>query len=118
MIAILEDNEDRIKGFLEYFKDKEVFHTKDPNDFIKFVKANVGLIDLMCLDHDLGFFEYTPYCVEVTGAHVCEALAQMQGMRSVHIIIHSANPSGADNMQRILNKAEIYSERRRFPWWI
>ena len=119
MIAILEDNEFRIEAFLDFFKDREVYHTKNPNEFIAFVKANVARIELMCLDHDLGFYEYVPYRVEITGHSVCKALveANLPELQNIQIIIHSANPTGADEMKRTLNKGRIQSDRRWFPWW-
>lgn len=46
-----------------------------------------------------------------------EVLAEMPELQEIQIIIHSANPSGADDMKRILNKGRIKSERRWFPWW-
>ena len=104
MKLILDDDEVRIAKFRKKIPDCICF--TNPNEFIRFIRDNMIKIEEMSLDHDLNFFESTPYKREVTGFDVCRAIADMTDLpRDIQIIIHSNNPDGSKRMKWTLEDA-------------
>lgn len=115
-IAILEDDTVRISHFRARFPD--AFITSDPNEFINFMKTHHHFVNLISLDHDLNFFEFTPYKTEITGFHVAETICNIENVSlDMRIVIHSLNPVGAKRMKEcFLDKGFIEVKQWPFPW--
>lgn len=105
-ILVLEDNPERIKRF---------------RDELRFTKAYVavnarhaiGLLgdfrfDVVFLDHDLGGEENVESDSKNTGAEVCRWVSMHPGnCADTRFIIHSLNPVGAMEMERLLRDAGL-----------
>jgi len=103
-ILILDDEDVRHSEFAKRFREHNVFHTKDPWEAVCWMKERK--FDLVSLDHDLNWFEFTPYKQEITGTEVARAMLALPGEnRPGEIHIHSWNPDGARRMFLILKEA-------------
>lgn len=68
--------------------------------------------DVVFLDHDLDTYVYEPYKREITGVDVVRAMiANQEIWKPAMTIIHSLNPEGAREMDRILKKAGYPCQR-------
>jgi CheY-like chemotaxis protein len=103
-ILVLDDSKER----LEIFKKKLSQHSLDccetSKEAIKLLEANH--YDSCCLDHDLGGTQ-NQTSGENTGYEVAEWLSNNPEKQPAQIIIHSYNPAGAQNMKKLLPKAEV-----------
>jgi hypothetical protein len=59
--------------------------------------------DLILLDHDLGNRAFVPFSDPNTGSNFVNYIKDYKH-KKVHIVIHSHNPSGVDNMYKMLIK--------------
>jgi len=116
MKIVLDDEEIRLIRFRAKLPDAIGF--KNPIEFLRFVEANMKYIELISLDHDLNFYEFTPYKKEVNGFDVCNALANMPDLpRDIRIVIHSVNHVGAKRMKWALEDAGFeFVKCWPFPW--
>lgn len=100
-IFILEDNQERIKIFLEKYPKAIV--AKTATDAIA-ILSKQKTWDKIFLDHDLGNEIFVDVNVQNTGSEVARWMSEhpIEG----EIIIHSLNPIGVRHMMALLPKAE------------
>lgn len=122
-LLILDDDENRHKGFRNKFFEHDRVHVHSAKECIKQLDEN-GPWDYVFLDHDLSHVHYeawydmvkrghTEIKVEGTGMDVAEWLEKNPKKKPANIIIHSLNKPGADNMMRALPEA------KHVPWcWV
>lgn len=113
-VLILDDNEDRHKGFAKALVGCERVHV---NNYYEVVSVLAGpRFDVAYLDHDLsdrqavGQFLGSPelFAGEKTGTDVAEYIAEMPAdRRPDRVVIHSWNPSGAQRMADILREVGV-----------
>lgn len=108
-IILLEDSDRRIEIIRKRFSRENLFVFKDPIDCFHFTKKIVSESNdniLMLLDHDLEFFEFTPYKRETNGSDFVKMLIQedlfLSNKNRIRIVIHSLNPVGGKNMKQML----------------
>lgn len=110
-ILIVEDDESRIKKFKQELVGHDVTIVTTSAEAIEYLAANAGeessKFDLMFLDHDLGGEQMVESNGSTdTGWKVANfLLKQPIVMCPAHVIIHSMNPAGADNIRSILHHA-------------
>lgn len=73
-----------------------------------------GPWDVIYFDHDLATFVQDPYKREVTGNDVAKVLIQ-QDWKPSHVVVHSTNPVGANNIYNTLHDAGI--SVKVCPFW-
>ena len=103
-ILILEDDRSRQQIFARNLIGTNPVIVATASDAIQ--KLSEHDWDYLFLDHDLGgqqIVESGPG----TGYEVAEWLAENPDCQPPHIIIHSFNPSGAENMKRALPNATV-----------
>ena len=105
-ILVVEDNPYRIKKFKSELIGCAVDYTDNAYDGIILVREKE--YDLIFLDHDLGGRELVSSKDSNTGFQVAKAIKDTPN-ESALIIIHSANPVGAKNMQQELPQAVTVS---------
>lgn len=105
IIAILEDNVERIDEMKKWLADRmaayTAFVTDDPCQIVQVIRDHAGEILALSLDHDL--YEREPFSVEVTGMKVVDELVQHEP--TFPILIHSSNDPDGTAMQRRLAKS-------------
>lgn len=101
-ILVVEDNPFRIKKFERALIGSVVDYTDNAHEGIIFVKERE--YDIIFLDHDLGGREHVSSNDLNTGFQVAKAIKGTPN-ESAFIVIHSANPVGAKNMQQQLPQA-------------
>ena len=99
-VLVVEDNPFRIKKFKRELIDCSVDYTDNAYGGIILVREKE--YDLIFLDHDLGNSDSN------TGFQVAKAIKGTPN-ESAFIVIHSANPIGAKNMQQELPQAVTVS---------
>lgn len=102
-ILILEDDENRIAKFRQWFVGCELDITKDPTEANKWLA--VRQYKYIFLDHDLADWHYDDLNGqhENTGLVTAEYLgANAKCNRDAQVYIHSLNPSGSARMSRAL----------------
>lgn len=102
-IFILEDDQNRMK----VFKKKFINHHLEYTDQVEEAKTILTKtkFDYIFLDHDLGGRVYVNSNEENTGFQLAKWIRDNK-IECDKIIIHSLNPVGAVNMQRVLTDAE------------
>lgn len=80
------------------------------NQFVEYIEIN-GIPDMVSFDHDLGDEHYAPIgigydeFVEKTGYHcmkwMIDYIIDNKIKKLPHVLIHSANPVGAENIERL-----------------
>ncbi len=101
-ILVVEDNPTRIKKFKRELIGSVVDYTDNAHEGIILVKERK--YDLIFLDHDLGGREHVSSNDLNTGFQVAKAIKGTPN-ESTLIVIHSANPVGAENIQKELPQA-------------
>lgn len=108
MILILDDDQERHSWFKKKFSNAQ--HFTSANKFIEFVEQNHSQIKTIFLDHDLGdCTDENSYDTEygrktIDGWDVCRHLVKNNLCKEAQIIIHSANPDGANRMYNTLTQ--------------
>ncbi len=105
-VLVVEDNPFRIKKFKSELRRCAVDYTDNAHEGIFLVREKE--YDLIFLDHDLGNRECVDSDDSNTGFQVAKAIKGTPN-ESALIIIHSANPVGAKNMQQELPQAVTVS---------
>jgi len=107
-ILILEDDKERIKQFKWWaYQNHQLTIVSTVGDTISELEENE--FDLLCLDHDLGQEVYVESTgKEETGYLVALWLAENPERKPEHIIIHSLNTVGRENMKAVLPEATVY----------
>lgn len=98
-VLILDDNPIRLSLFRSKLIGHTVFTTMTSEEAIDALKSDD--FDIVSLDHDLGG-EQMVDSGKGTGYEVAEFLSKNPDRMPKEIYIHSYNPVGAKNMQRIL----------------
>jgi hypothetical protein len=96
MILILEDEAIRHNWFNKKFPGCTI--TDNPNEMVKLLVAHQHDVKQVFLDHDLNFYEYTPYKSEVNGMHVVQAMVRLNICKDIPVIIHSMSGGPAERM--------------------
>jgi CheY-like chemotaxis protein len=99
LIAILEDNADRIRVMKEKLANRmskyETFFTDDPATLIETLKARWDEVVAVSLDHDL--YDRPDHTTELTGMIVADYLAECEP--DFPVMIHSTNDRDSTLMQ-------------------
>ena len=109
VIAILEDNEDRLAAMEDRLRDRfpqfERQYFAEAPRMIEWLEANLDRLALIALDHDLELIEIGNGQVRDpgTGREVAEFLAERRP--TCPIVIHSSNSPAAVGMQTVLREA-------------
>jgi len=103
-ILVLEDNIYRIKKFQQELIGHIVDFAATANAAIDFLNDN--LYDIIFLDHDLGGKENIDSKEENTGYTVAKFISTTFSVKPI-IVIHSCNPIGAKNINKLLSKDSI-----------
>jgi hypothetical protein len=113
-ILVLDDDKLRHASFARRFEGHEVAHVFDPYEAVEKMIAEKW--DLVHLDHDLGWFEYNPYKMEVSGTEVVRMMVDriLPENRPDQVIVHSWNPDGARRMVEILREAGFTVSQEMF----
>ena len=101
-ILVIEDDHRRIRWFKDQLTgrcDLDIFENAKPG--IKAVKAKK--YDMIFLDHDLGNRIFVPSEDSNTGYQVAKILKETPN-KDTHVIVHSFNPEGTDNMVAVIGK--------------
>ncbi len=101
-VLVIEDNPFRIKKFKRELIGFIVDYADNAHEGI--ILAKERKYDLIFLDHDLGNREYVDSNDPNTGFQVAKAIKGTLN-ESAFIVIHSANPVGAKNIQQELPQA-------------
>lgn len=97
-ILILEDNQERVRQFMQKFVSAVVLCVEDADECIALLKTEKW--DVLFLDHDLGGEEYVDsFSDEKTGYTVAKWLSKHTDRTPKHVFIHSLNSIGALNIQ-------------------
>lgn len=97
-IFIVEDNESRIGWFIERLGSRIIgIHDKPGNAIQALRSFNMNEIDMFFLDHDLGGPFLPPFTIDVA-----KFMIKQDGKIGKRTIIHSCNPDGAKELQKIL----------------
>lgn len=104
-IFFLEDNMNRYTKFFKWIETKckwpNVLSASDADEAISILKENKKF-DIIFLDHDLGGKVFVDSNEDNTGYRVAKFIKD-NGIKYKQCIIHSQNPAGAINMERILD---------------
>lgn len=101
-ILILDDNDERIVWFKQYFPDADI--AKDATQGIRKVITND--YDLIFLDHDLWRTDELGKEDNNNGYEVAKALVRSSLNKNADIIIHSMNFAGAQRIKGLLPQAQ------------
>ena len=101
-ILILEDDPNRHKAFRNRLIGTNLKIVETAAEAI--AALNNQTWDYLFLDHDLGGMTYVT-SGKGTGYEVAEWLAKNESKQPSHIILHTLNPVGAQNMQALLPNA-------------
>jgi CheY-like chemotaxis protein len=107
-IFILEDSKERIQTFKKFFFNADLVIMENAKEAIEFLSKDLEF-DVIYLDHDLGVQAFVDSQNDNTGYQVAKFLANKT--TQAKIIIHSLNPIGVMNMQKIL------PESHRIPFF-
>lgn len=119
-ILVLEDDQNRIDQFVNRFKEagierEEVWWAIDAQTAIN--SLEIRTYDVLFLDHDLGGDQMVSTSHLNTGSEFARQLMELHRSGKVEKLpmcfIHSFNPIGAENMQRIIGRT---SERVPSIW--
>jgi hypothetical protein len=102
-VFLLEDDEVRIKWFLERLPGAVI--ATEPDEAKAILDANPPF-DFVFLDHDLGLRDYHGAGIEGNGQHVARYLAE-RGETGLNTVVHSWNPVGASAIKTILPNATV-----------
>jgi CheY-like chemotaxis protein len=102
-VFILEDLPDRIGAYFIKFMKHDVVVANNVKDALNCLKNNT--FDLVVLDHDLDGRAFVPITNPNCGSIVAEYLADTNYQGKV--VIGSLNPTGAQNMKRLLPQAIV-----------
>lgn len=102
-IFVLDDNDERLKWFQQYFPQADM--VKDAKSAIDLLNAKEDY-DLIFLDHDLGGQIFQDSEQENTGYQVAKAISNSDKNKNADIIIHSMNVVGATRMKYLLPQAK------------
>ena len=100
-ILVVEDNADRIECFKQVFERAELSIVETSYDAIKLLKKNQ--YDFIFLDHDLGGRNGVDSLDANTGYQVAKQILNSPN-KNTPIIVHSLNPTGANNICNLLQK--------------
>lgn len=125
MIIVLEDNEERIKKFIELFPSAVITRTaKECIDILERQIARHGMsysnksCDLLMLDHDLGGEIYVNPNNFNTGSEVVRWIEKNKPSIK-EIIVHSYNSSASEGMVDVLARSGYNAKRQPFdPTWV
>jgi len=101
-ILVVEDNDARIARFSQELVGHQIDFATDATSGIDLVKRKQ--YDIIFLDHDLGGQQMVDSDYWNTGYQVAKAIVGTNN-EDAYIVIHSANPGGAERMKGILPKA-------------
>ena len=108
-VMILDDNEFRHEYFNDVYLGFDVYHAYTYNEAISLL--NKFKFDVVSLDHDLGDFHEPDVLddYELTGLDVCDYIRHHLNPDHVpdEIIVHSANPAGAQRMMMCLRDFNV-----------
>ena len=105
-ILILEDNQERIKQFMQKFISCVVMCVEDADECIALLKSREW--DMLFLDHDLGGKVHVDsFSNEKTGYTVAKWLSKHPDWIPKHVFIHSLNSIGALNIQNRISGSLI-----------
>lgn len=97
-IFIVEDDKSRIGWFIERLGSRIIgIHDKPENAIQALCSFNLNEIDMFFLDHDLGRPFLPPFTTEVA-----KYMVKQDPKIGKRTIIHSYNPDGAKELQKIL----------------
>lgn len=103
-ILVLDDEPARHTLFRQVFRGHEVAEATSAEQAIAFLRIAVAY-DIVSLDHDLGMNAGN-------GMIVARHIASMPGrIRPRQVLVHSANPVGAQTMLDTLQRAGIDAQR-------
>jgi CheY-like chemotaxis protein len=103
-ILVLDDEPARHSLFATAWKGHDITQAWTANEAIRALRA--GPFDLVTLDHDLG------PASDGDGLRVARKIASMPAdTRPPHVLVHSANPVGAQAMVDTLQRAGIDAQR-------
>jgi DNA-binding response OmpR family regulator len=115
---VLEDSQDRVEEFKKRFKEKgwEGIYVDNVTDFEK--KLLTEKYDIIFLDHDLEGQAYVNSEYYNTGATAAKMIVKRRSETKIKfpIIIHSANPHGADSMFDTLRDSGAHAVKVSFVW--
>ena len=94
-IFVLEDNDERLRWFMDNFQDQRLVVTNDSRLAVMMLKAVT--FDVAFLDHDLGQRAFTP-SDEMSGWAVAAELADDERHEKTEVIVHSHNTQAANRM--------------------
>ena len=105
IIAVLEDNADRVAAMKKWLNDRfgmyEHFITDDPRRLLEVLGERAEDVLVVSLDHDL--FDSSHGREDATGMDVIHAL--VRGKPAFPVIVHSSNSIAAEKMvRRLRNK--------------
>lgn len=109
-IFILEDNQERRDFFWKHLNEHHrLVFAADADTAIKYLANAKQPYDVMFLDHDLTYAEQSFTSIPThsnTGSAVAKSIVE-NGWLAKHVIIHSWNPVGAQNMAKVLGPSVL-----------
>ena len=111
-VLFLDDDMLRQRSARYHFRHGEFTGVCTAADAIRALQTDT--YDLVHLDHDLGGMVYTQ-SAQGTGYEVAQYIASMT-TPPAHVVIHSWNPAGANNMKAVLERVTSV-EVSPFPAW-
>lgn len=113
-IFILEDNQQRIEWFQDFFDQisDDVKYVTTAEDGKQMVTSEK--FDVIFLDHDLGGQVYVDSQNDNTGYQV--ALKMINGQQECPVVVHSLNSIGANNIVEYLNTNAYKNNVVRAPF--
>lgn len=103
-VLVLDDSLERLKMFRQNLKGHSVTTVETSKDAITQLAQND--FDTLFLDHDLGGQAFVK-SGDGTGFEVAIWLAKNPDRKPKQIVIHSFNPTGAQNMKNVLPEAQL-----------
>lgn len=103
-VLVVEDNPERIKAFQRALINHDAFYADTAESASKLIQDNI--FELIFLDHDLGGLEYLDSNHPNTGYQVAKKILTNNN-NNARIVIHSCNPPGAKNINRLLPNAIV-----------
>lgn len=103
-VLVVEDFQDRVDCLVRDGIIKTEFtHARNALQALDFLDERW---DVIFLDHDLETYIQDPYKREINGTDIARYMATLD-WRPSRVIIHSMNPTGAKNMEQILEDADF-----------
>jgi CheY-like chemotaxis protein len=103
-VLVLDDSLERLRVFRQNLIGHSVTTVETSKDAIS--KLSQHDFDTVFLDHDLGGKAFVK-SGDGTGFEVAEWLSKHPEKKPKQIIIHSFNPTGAQNMKNVLPEAQL-----------